>query len=247
MQEFHRCRLYPILLSETKVIDAYNLFVKKVPRRLSGALTYYCGEDHTTAHSAQGDIEATMKVLKHQLLHYNDLEASVDFLHQYTADGETSADFSGKFGKNPNGQVVFRFGEHRNKVVDVVTHKSYPDWMCEEGRFPIDTVMVIHRLRRHHKWQCEFKSWLDETELLLDLNRALRLYQVLVTEKNLEPFGYSKGGQNIEVSCPGLPVLALDGSDARHLFLLMLRNHFNEMGGLELLKERVESFGQTTN
>jgi DNA polymerase-3 subunit epsilon len=247
MQEFHRCELYPILLSETKVIDAYNLFVKKVPRTLSGALSYYCGEDHTSAHSAQGDIEATMKVLKHQLLHYNDLDPSVDFLHQYTADGETSVDFSGKFGKNNNGQVVFRFGEHRDKIVDVVVHKSYLDWMCEGDKFPIDTIMVIHRLRRHHKWQSEFKTWLDKTELLLDLEKTYILYQTLVSEKSCEPFMYSCMERRIEISCPNLPILVLESSDARHLFLVMLKNHFNEMGGLEFLSQRIEALRKSGN
>ena len=62
MEEFHRCKMYPILLTETKVVDVMSVYHKKEPRDLSAAVRFYCGKEIDNAHSAQADVEASIEV-----------------------------------------------------------------------------------------------------------------------------------------------------------------------------------------
>ena len=87
MEEFHRCKKYPILLKHVRVIDPYVIFMKKESRNLSAAVRFYCEEEHEEAHAAQADVEATMKVFSMQLERYEDLGQTVEALEAFVADG----------------------------------------------------------------------------------------------------------------------------------------------------------------
>ncbi len=64
--EFKRAGL-PVL-GNVSFIDSYHIFCKHEPRNLTRALQYYCGRDHVGAHDALADAEATLDVLRAQLV-----------------------------------------------------------------------------------------------------------------------------------------------------------------------------------
>ena len=56
-----------------KILDAKILYHKMsardmvAPRNLSAAYKFYCGKEHTTAHTGAGDVRATIEILEQQL------------------------------------------------------------------------------------------------------------------------------------------------------------------------------------
>jgi DNA polymerase-3 subunit epsilon len=138
MEEFHRCRKYPILLKNVRVIDPYVIFIKKEPRNLAAAVRFYCEEEHEEAHAAQADVEATMKVFSKQLEKYEDLGSSVDALEAFVADGFKGLDT--KFRINKDGVVVFNFGKNMGKPI--AEDPDYLRWMYKESNMPIATRMI---------------------------------------------------------------------------------------------------------
>jgi len=79
MEEFHRHKKYPISYSEVKLVDAMGIYHSKEKRDLSAAVKFYCDREHGEAHSAKADVLATIDILKHQLLRYEDLEPNTSF------------------------------------------------------------------------------------------------------------------------------------------------------------------------
>lgn len=75
--------------SNRKILDAKFIFHKFAPRDivsrrdLSAATKEYCGETHTSAHTAEGDVAVTVKVLEKQLERHPEFrnwEAVMDLL-----------------------------------------------------------------------------------------------------------------------------------------------------------------------
>jgi DNA polymerase-3 subunit epsilon len=62
--------------STKKILDAKVLYHKMVARdmvsarNLSAAYKFYCGKEHTTAHTGAGDVEVTVEILEKQLEKY---------------------------------------------------------------------------------------------------------------------------------------------------------------------------------
>jgi DNA polymerase III subunit epsilon len=243
MEEFHRCKLYPILLTETKIIDAQTVFHKKEPRDLSSAVKFFVKEDHTNAHSAQVDVEATIKVLKHQLITYGDLKPDVDFLHSFSADDEDFIDFSGKFRRNKKGQLVYKFGKYKNKVVNLSdpNHVDYFKWFENKPDTTVEMKMAMRRIKAQHQCVIRCKQWLDKLEITLDVVKTLALYKTVVSGEGFEPFTIEAKGQALTVIYSLHPdqLLQLADKDSKHVFLQLLKNYFNEMGGLEHIQATI--------
>lgn len=72
------------------ILDAYILWTKQETRTLSDAVRRFLKRDHTGAHDALADVEATLEVVKAQLTEWSDLPRTVRELHQV------------QFPKNPN-------------------------------------------------------------------------------------------------------------------------------------------------
>lgn len=241
LEEFHRCKMYPILPTETKVVDAYSIFSKKEPRDLTAAVKFFCKEDFDKAHSAQADVEATMKVLKHQLMFYNDLEPDISFLHSYSCDSEQIIDFSGKFGRNKKGQVIFNFGKYKDKVVDLDNkdHQEYFDWITNKSNPTVEMRMAVKRIRHQHKCHKDCMEWLQMKKIITNVHLSFALYKALLSESDFPPFTVSRDEKKLVVhySESADPPLELCDEDARHVSLLILRNYFNAMGGLEYIQK----------
>ena len=70
--------------TQTRMIDTQVIYHKKEPRNLSAALKYYCNKDLENAHSALDDTIASFEVFKAQIDKYDDLDADMDFLNEYS-------------------------------------------------------------------------------------------------------------------------------------------------------------------
>ena len=201
MEEFHRCKMYPILLTDTKVVDVLSVYHKKEPRDLSAAVRFYCKEELDKAHSAQADVEATIKVFRCQLQSYTDLQPDVHSLHTFSCDGEHSIDFSGKFIRNEEGRIVFNFGKHKNRIVDLDDPQiaDYFNWLTEKSNPSVEMRMAAKRVKTHHNCHKACMDWLQSKGLLASAEILKSLNEALTLEKDIYPFSVSRDGKKLTV------------------------------------------------
>lgn len=171
---------YSIDFRAVRCLDALAIYHRMEPRNLAAAYQFYCGrrmEDDFTAHHADGDTEATYRVLMGQLDKYdpnrvladpnhsiaNDMDALNEFSHL-----NDSVDFAGRFVwkpvLNPDGspqldkqgkplrQEVFNFGKHKGEAVADVVRRDpgFCSWVLQ-GQFTLDTKTVLQRIMLREK------------------------------------------------------------------------------------------------
>ncbi len=180
-EEFFRADVY-VDFSKSRLIDAQSIFHKMEKRNLSAAYKFYCGgvmEEDFTPHRADGDVEATYRVLLGELEMYSPenqedadrcLENDMDKLAEFSRMND-NVDFAGRFIWKPmldaNGnpkkdakgkeirQEVFNFGKHKGRsVADVLTHEpNFYNWMMNSD-FSQDTKQVLTRIyMRTKNWK----------------------------------------------------------------------------------------------
>jgi len=71
-EELHRVG-FDLNLEGVNLIDVGNIFKKKEERTLAAAVKFYCGHEHKSAHTSDGDVLATSEVFDAQLVRYEDL------------------------------------------------------------------------------------------------------------------------------------------------------------------------------
>lgn len=134
-----------------RFVDVQTIFHKKEQRTLVAAYRFYCDKELEDAHSAEADTRATYEVLQAQIERYDDLENDIDFLAEYSSQGN-AADFAGRILYDEQGCEVFNFGKHRGRTVEEVfrLEPSYYDWMMN-GDFPLYTKKLITEIRMRAK------------------------------------------------------------------------------------------------
>jgi len=228
MEEFHRVKKYPVNIHEVKVVDAMAIFHSKEKRDLSAALKFYCQREHEQAHSAKADVLATIDILKQQLVRYDDLSPDTAFLHDYLASGNT-IDFSGRFRRDENGEIIFNFGKHFGKAACRET--SYLKWMFEEGDFAVDTKMVAKRIFMHCLWEDEIRNWLQASNILSNAATTSALYSCIKYGKDVFPFasGTTEGKPFITYVMEPPVTYFFPHTDAVSLFLQVLDRALRDM------------------
>jgi len=134
-------------MESRKIVDVFRIFQKMEPRDLGSAYKFYCGKTLENAHTAAADVQATYEVLLGQLERYGDkLENNMEFLHQFTSDGNKFVD-SGRRMILDNGVVKFNFGKFRNQPVEKVLKENpqYYDWIMKND-FLLDTKQQLHKI-----------------------------------------------------------------------------------------------------
>ena len=134
----------PLSLEGRRIIDAQKIYHQMEPRTLSAALQFYCGKEHTNAHGALADVEATMDVLEGQLARYESLPSDLEQLHDFCNRRDPSwADAEGKL-RWLGGELVINFGRNQGrKMRDLVQlEKGFLNWMLKMD-FPADTKQII--------------------------------------------------------------------------------------------------------
>ena len=125
------------------VIDSFRIFTRKEPRNLSGAVRFYLGREHADAHSAMGDVRATVAVLEAQLNRYPDLPDAPLEIDGAVRDPE-EVDRRGKL-RWMDGEVAVNFGRHKGRTLRWLAREEpdYIRWMIE-NRVLEDAVHHLH-------------------------------------------------------------------------------------------------------
>lgn len=124
------------------IIDPLEIFQRYEPGpwKLTSAVQFYLGRDHTTAHSAAGDVQATAEVLDAMVGRYTDLPKNIQAI---TKQLRNSCDPDGFF-RQTGGEIRFVKGKHRGVNIEFVAQNepSYLNWMLGEN-FAIETKALI--------------------------------------------------------------------------------------------------------
>jgi len=143
IEEFHRLGV-DFDISTRRIIDAQTIFHKRVPRDLTAALAYYCGELHLDAHGAVADVRATLRVLEGQLRMYADLPRDMDALHDFCNPRDPSwADRMGRL-RWSNGEIVLNFGKKKGVPLRtlVADDPNFIKWLLRSD-FPRDMQEIV--------------------------------------------------------------------------------------------------------
>ena len=143
-QEFARVGI-PNFASGRRIVDSMVIFHKNEHRDLTAAVRFYLDRDHSMAHSALADAQATSDVLSAQINRYG-LPSDVEGLHKYCA--ERPANYIDSEGKLvwKDGKALFSFGKLKGfSLEDAITqNKEYLDWILNSD-FPSDCKEIIRQ------------------------------------------------------------------------------------------------------
>ncbi len=147
-------------VSNRKLVDVQNIFMKMEQRTLSAAVKFFLGKSLEDAHSAEADVMATYEVLKAQIEKYNETEytdksgnTTTPVKNDIAALAEFSShhknvDLMGQIVYNENNEETLNFGKHKGKTVKEVflNEPSYYSWMMNAD-FPLYTKKIITRIK----------------------------------------------------------------------------------------------------
>lgn len=124
-------------------VDVQVIFHKMEQRTLSAAYKFYCGKELENAHSAEADINATFEILEAQIDKYDELEADVEYLQEFSSQ-RRFVDFAGRIVLNDKDEPCFNFGKHSGQTVEEVllNNPGYYGWMLQ-AEFPLYTKKVL--------------------------------------------------------------------------------------------------------
>lgn len=146
LEEFRRAEV-PFDVKDRRLIDAQLIFHREEPRDLTAAARFYLDEDHDDgAHTAQGDVRMTARVLAAQLARYPNLPDDIDGLHAYCDEFRPFlTEFQKWFSGNDLESYVFARGKHRGTRLAEVAAKSpdYLDWMLTASDMPDDVLEAV--------------------------------------------------------------------------------------------------------
>ena len=133
---------------EVRVVDAHVVYQEKERRDLTAAVKYYCGEEHSEAHSALADVRATRRVLQAQVRRYSDLPTTVEGLDSFCKEARPNkfAD-SGCWFSIKDGILIFnKSQQHRGEPLSRVAreHPGFLEWMLSID-LPLDTKEVVRK------------------------------------------------------------------------------------------------------
>jgi len=142
-EEFLRCGInFPE--PNTRLLDAFSIFLKESPRTLVAAYKTYCGKDLDDAHNAEADTNATYEVFKKQLEVHESLQGkTIDEIHGY-CNPTKRADLAGKIKIDENGDYLYNFGKNEGRKVQ--DDLSYADWILSSNTFTLNTKNVLSKI-----------------------------------------------------------------------------------------------------
>ncbi len=129
-----------------RVVDVQRIYHQMEPRNLSAAMRFYCNKEHTGAHDALADVEATAEVLLAQLERYQDkLHGSVDFLADMSGDRQRGPDAAGKLQFDDNGTVCLSFGKYKGWSLENIGRNDpgYMQWLMTKADLPGSTLSIM--------------------------------------------------------------------------------------------------------
>jgi DNA polymerase-3 subunit epsilon len=152
IEEFARVGL-DFSTQNRRLIDVMQIFYKMEPRTLRAALKFYCGESLTNAHDAMADTRATLSVFWGQLRRYQNVDFedakgnilprpiqpdNMQSIHDFVNDA-SRVDFTGRFIRNSQGQIIFNFGNNKGDVA--AKHPNVLQWIIQRD-FPLQVKNI---------------------------------------------------------------------------------------------------------
>jgi len=145
-------------IKNQKIVDVQRIYHMMEPRNLEAAYHFYCGKKLENAHSAEADVTATLEVLEAQVEKYDSktilqngketqpIKNDIQILHELSSSN--LVDFAGRMLYNDQGQEIFNFGKHKDKLVCEVlkNEPTYYDWMMK-GDFTLDTKRKLTQIK----------------------------------------------------------------------------------------------------
>lgn len=137
------------MFPQDRIVDAMEIFHLMEPRSLAGAVRHYLAGDHSNAHRALPDVEATIDVLDAQLSRYDeDLPDDIETLILATKR-DNRLDMAGMIILH-DGVPCFGFGKHGPQGGKAPTpchlQRGYLKWMLEQGDFTNNTKMIVQTI-----------------------------------------------------------------------------------------------------
>ncbi|MFN8390410.1 MAG: 3'-5' exonuclease [Bdellovibrionota bacterium] len=141
--EFRRAGVEGPDLRGKQIIDPHRLWSKCEPRRLEDAVRRFAGREHTNAHSALADVQATGEALVGMLKAFSMHDASWEGLADFIDPGRKERIGDTNHISWREGVVIFGFGKHKGRsVFEVIQEdRSYSSWVL--GRDFPDHVKTI--------------------------------------------------------------------------------------------------------
>ena len=173
MEEFARAG-FDFQVENRRLIDVQRIFYRMEPRSLKAAHRFYCGKGIENAHDAMADVDATINVLKGQLIKYegqdlvddegvlpNPVKNDMQVLHEFTNDNKL-LDVTQRLKYNKAGQVIFNFGRYQGRIVKEVFRedRDYFHWIINK-EFSVQVKNIARKIMNELK-QDELRQ--DETE-----------------------------------------------------------------------------------
>jgi DNA polymerase-3 subunit epsilon len=131
-EELSRSKKY-LNIFNINVIDSFNLLNKFETRKLNDVYNRFFGKDIESHHTAEADIEATIKVFEKQVEAYgleNKSIKEISTIIRSTSDGELILDLSGWFKKD-GSDILYGRGKHKNTPVK--DNLDYLEWIVEKS------------------------------------------------------------------------------------------------------------------
>lgn len=131
--------------TQAKIIDSKTVYHAMEPRTLSAAYKFYCGKEHTEAHSALADVEVTAEILKQQLKQYKQI-SDWDFIYKlHHEPNNRYVDNERKFYWR-DGQAYFSFSKYRDRALSEIAEKDrgFLEWIISAD-FSEETKNIIKK------------------------------------------------------------------------------------------------------
>lgn len=131
--------------ANAKIIDAKVIYHFMEPRTLAAAYKFYCKKEHTEAHNALADVEATAKILASQLKKYSQIR-DWNFIHRihHGSDGRF-VDNDRKFYWR-SGEAYFSFSKYKDRPLYEIAAEDpgFLNWILSAD-FSEETKEIIRK------------------------------------------------------------------------------------------------------
>ncbi len=134
--------------SQVRIVDVQRIYHRMERRDLSAAVKFFLGREHTGAHDALADVEATTDVLLAQLERYAELPRDVGGLGEFSGDRDRNPDAAGKLRFNERGEVCLGFGKYNNWTLESIGRNDpgYMQWLMTKAELPGSTLAVMRNV-----------------------------------------------------------------------------------------------------
>lgn len=139
---------YDFILTDNRlVIDSYNIYKRDTVRDLNSASLFYTGKPVNKAHTANGDVEATVNICLAQMEEHKD--KTLEELSLYSNYDKPIFDLNDRFHKNEDDEICYSFGKYKNKSIHDVEKidPKYTDWVLSLKEFPNSSKVILKRCR----------------------------------------------------------------------------------------------------